>query len=279
MTRPTKEERERLIAAIRAHAVSGGDLSSSGYAKAAGCSQEAARNTARQLGLPLVQAPGYSPKPGNSTDPVDPVPESPEAAETVPSSPPIDGAPVTRAEVGKLVPAHGRAATQAGPSTDLAVKDPTRAAVLKATSAVARLHVDSVVTQAEQWQTWDEEAGELVRRLWYDRGFRDHFPNPGAMVDDLSIFWWENRDLIPALQEQLEAAVARIDDLVRERDPEVRRREAIDQVWAMALTAAVAGRPLSREDFAYYIQVAEATAMHAPIPAPTPSVSLMRLGG
>ncbi|MGI0066847.1 MAG: hypothetical protein ACREB9_00245 [Thermoplasmata archaeon] len=275
MSRPKKEERDRVIAAIRAHAVSGGDLTSAGYARAAGCSQEAARHIVQQHALPLTRGPSPrtdAPLPSATNDPV------PETTEGDAPSTPIEGTPVSREEVGKLVQAHVRAAIQPGPMTEAVTKDPTKAALIKASGAIAKMHVESVTVQAERWQTWDEEAGELVRRLWYDRGFRDHFESPGAMVGDLSIFWWENRDLIPALQEQLEAAVARIDELTARLDPEVRRREEVDRVWAMALTAAVAGHPLSRDDFAFYIQVAEATAVGAPVPVPAPPAELARFG-
>ncbi len=195
----------------------------------------------------------------------------PVSANPALTDPSADRTPVTRAELGKLVQAHLRAATRPGSSTEITLEKPTQSAALAASSAVAKRHLDSVVAQAEQWQSWDEDAGGLVRRLWYDRGFRGYFENPGAMVDALAVFWWENRDLLPALQEQLEAAGREIDRLRRERDPEVRRREEVDKVWAMALTAAVAGRPLSRANFAYYIEVAEAIATHSPIPDPPSS--------
>lgn len=278
MSRPSKAEHERIVAAMRAHAVAGGDLTASGYATAAGIAERTARDTVRKLGLPLL----HRDPPGTRTPPATPPDASdPDATEDTPASPASSkeaDEPVTKGEVGKLIQAHVRAATQPGPSADLTVKDPTKAAVLKASSAVAQQHVSSVVTQAERWQTWDEEAGEIVRRLFYDTGLRQHFEGPGVMVQTLAEFWWENRDLVPALQEQLESAVARIDELTRQLDPEVQRRQAIDQVWAMALTAAVAGHPLSREDFAYFIQVAEATALHAPIPAPLPPASPVRFG-
>ncbi len=88
------------------------------------------------------------------------------------------------------------------------------------------------------------------------------------MVDVLATFWWQNRDRLPALQEQLEAAVAEIGRLQSALDPEAQRRQAIDQVWKMAFTLHLAGHPLSLENLFYYIQVAEATATHSPIPHP-----------
>lgn len=275
MARLPNDERERVVAAIRAHAVSDGDLSARGYAAAANCTPELARTISRKYGLPLTHTSprGVEAPPSPQTDAPDP--ESAATDDPVSSRSPVEGTPVTREEVEKLVQAHVLAATQTGPSTDLVMKDPTKAAVLAASGAVTKMHVSSVVARAEQWQTWDEEAGELVRRLWFDRGFRDHFPNPGLMVDDLSIFWWENRDGIPALREQLESASARIDELTRQLDPEVQRRQATDRVWMMALTAAVAGHPLSCEDFAYYLQVADAMAIHSPSPKPPSSAPIV----
>ncbi len=279
MARLPTEERERVIAAIRAHAVSGGDLSSSGYSQAAGCSQEMARTIARKLGLPMTYRPAAKAR--------DAAPAAPEADSTEPTvqpetsstGPGSGGIPVTRDEVGKLIQAHVRAATQSGPPAhQTQAKSPTMDAVLKASAAVAAQHVQSVVTQSERWQTWDEEAGEMVRRLFYDSGLRNHFDGPGQMVQALADFWWSNRDLVPALQEQLDAAVARIGELMRQMDPEVRQQQARDQVWAIALTAVMAGHPLSREDFAYYLEVAEARAVGAPIPEPSPPVSSLRFG-
>lgn len=146
--------------------------------------------------------------------------------------------------------------------------DPTKEAVLKTSSEVEKRYIESVVVQAVQWHTWDVEAGAKIRRQWYDSGLRYHFESPGQMIEAMSTFWWENRDRLPALQERLEAALAEIGRLQSALDPEVQRRQANDRVWQMAFTLAVAGHPLSPEAFFYYIQVAEATATHSPIPHP-----------
>ena len=49
-----------------------------------------------------------------------------------------------------MIQAQVRAAMQPGPSAGPTIIDPTKAAMLKATSAVAALHVGSVVAQAER---------------------------------------------------------------------------------------------------------------------------------
>ena len=172
-----------------------------------------------------------------------------------------------------MIQAQVRAAMQPGPSAGPTIIDPTKAAMLKASSAVAALHVGSVVAQAEKWQTWDEEVGEVVRRLYYDSGFRQHFEGPGQMVEAMATFWWENRDLVVSLQDDLDAAVAEIARLRTALDPEVYRWQEVDKVWMMALTLATAGHPMSREDFQYYLAVAEAMALHQPIPDPPPHPS------
>lgn len=259
---------------MRAHAISGGDLSSTGYAKAADCSLDQVRSIAAKYGLPITLGARPHAKSASSTSTQTTDAGSPDADDSSAPNPTAEGAPVTREEVGKLVQAHVRAATQTGPSMELTVRDPNKAAMQAASARVARMHVDSVVSTSTLVQTQDEEAGEMVRRFWNQR-FSGLFDSPGAMVEDMAVFYWENRDLLPALQEQLEAAVAQIDELARQFDPETRRREAVDQVWAMALTAAVAGRPLSREDVAYYIQVAEALATHSPVPDPPSSVPVV----
>lgn len=97
------------------------------------------------------------------------------------------------------------------------------------------------------------------------------------MVEAMADFWWENRDAIVSLQEQHDADTAENARLRTALDPEAFRRREVDKVWMMAVTLATTGHPMSREDFQYYLQVAEAMALHQPIPDPPPHPS-ERLG-
>ena len=167
--RLSKDDHERAVAAIRAHAVAGGDLSARGYGAAAGVTAETARKLVRSLGLPLL----HRASPGTESPPS--APQDPETTDDGAASPPSTddggtpvtqekvvgpprrgieerGTPVTQEEVGKLIQAHVRAATQSGPASrptpglTMIHLDPTKEAILKASSVVTAQHVASVVT-------------------------------------------------------------------------------------------------------------------------------------
>jgi hypothetical protein len=268
--RPTKAQREASDLALRAHAAAEQDLTPDGYAKAAGITAETASKRAKELGLPisLDGRPAVVFPVRGAPQGVDPDSREKQAADSPLND--VEEAVMDPGSVKRMVQELVREAVNADRGSPQSGTDPTAAAQTAARRRVARQHIESVVQQAETWQTWDEEAGEVIRRAFYDEGLRREFSSPAEMVRTWRGFWWANRDRVNQLLDDREDAVSRIQDLERQLDPYERRRAARDRVYMMIMMAAWQGHPFPPPEMAYLFKVADSEAEGLPLPPQAP---------
>jgi hypothetical protein len=284
---PTSSRQTHITRAAE-YAARGENLTAAGYAEYIGITEKAARDLVRKLGLPLTSneiraaaaaeektgdGTGAPAKPDNTVPPIDPkdpnagiLQVATERADTVARS-------VITARLDELTRAL-KATPKAPPAQAPEAGSPTAGAVAAATDVVSRRHRDSVVALAEEIQTTDEDAGEVVRRLWHEK-YRPEFPSgPGPMVLEWENFWWKYRDTIRGLQDLVDQYYAANEDLKAQLEPAAQRQEALDRVLAWAYGLQLEGKIVPPLYVEHLLHLAEAFINGQPLPTFVPPSSL-----
>ncbi len=117
--------------------------------------------------------------------------------------------------------------------------------------------VNEIASRAQQQTEWDLNIGEMVREWYVEHGIQFDSSNVQQFLGDVLTFWWQNRDRIAAVEQELAARDEEIRQLRAVADPILFRRNAYNTISRAVLLAAMNGNPIPEGNILSLMKAAE----------------------